>query len=169
MKKQPVDRISFLDASAQQFISSTVQNLSERSDLDTVLERVTAFLGAEAGSIFVLDPESDELVLQHATGKVGEAILGLRLRVGQGVVGWVVKHREDLIVPYAGMDARFFEGVDESTGFSTRSILCSPLLIGDQVVGAIEVLNKQEGTFNDDDLVLLRAIAHEIARFVAAT
>ena len=56
-----------------------------------------------------------------------------------------------------------FEGVDERTGFSTNSILCGPIVVDDTAIGAIEVLNKVEGTFNDDDLVVLRAIARQVA------
>ena len=100
--------------------------------------------------------------------KVSDQIIGLRLASGQGVIGWVVKYSEDLIVPYPGMDARFFEGVDEHTGFSTRSIACSPIHVGARTIGAIEVLNKIDGTFNDDDLVLLRAIARLLAEIIPA-
>jgi GAF domain-containing protein len=165
--RQPVDQVSFLDQEAQEFIQSVAQELHAADDagdaLHDVMRRVTAFVGAEAASIFVVDASTGDLMLQYAIGKVGEKIVGLRLHSGQGVVGWVIKNSEDLIVPYPGLDARFFEGVDERTGFSTRSILCSPIRRGNRTIGAFEVLNKQEGTFNDDDLVLLRAISHSVA------
>jgi GAF domain-containing protein len=115
-----------------------------------------------------VDASTGDLILQYATGEVGPKIVGLRLPSGQGVVGWVVKYSEDLIVPYPGLDTRFFEGVDESTGFSTRSILCCPIVAAGQAIGAVEMLNKRQGTFNDDDRILLRAIARQVAQVITA-
>jgi signal transduction protein with GAF and PtsI domain len=168
---QPVDKTAFLDEEAQSFIASISASLSCQNDINATLAQVnvqiTEFLAAEALSIFVVDEFTGDLVLTHATGQVGHEIIGLRLKSNQGVVGWVVKHSEDLIVPYPGLDARFFEGVDEDTGFSTRSILCSPIRDKGRTIGAIEVLNKKEGTFNDDDLELLRAIAQLMAEVIS--
>jgi GAF domain-containing protein len=170
MRRKPVDEVTFLEQAAQDFIAATGQRLSEPDDPDAALTQVIAqivhFLDAEEASIFVVDQQSGDIILRYAKGKVGENIIGLRLASGQGVVGWVVKFGEDLIVPYPGMDERFFEGVDESTGFSTRSILCSPIQSNGDTIGAIEVLNKSEGTFNDDDLVLLRAITRLVAKVI---
>ena len=169
--KKPVDKTAFLDQEAQSFIASIGRSLSSQDDVDVALSQVigqiTEFLTAEALSIFLVEQPSGDLVLTHATGEVGHKIIGLRLKSEQGVVGWVVKHSEDLIVPYPGLDARFFEGVDEDTGFSTRSILCSPIRENGHAIGAVEVLNKKEGTFNDDDLELLRAIAQLLARAIS--
>ncbi len=168
--RKPVDEVAFLDEEAQQFIKAADKTLSVQEDVDVALTQaiteVTDFLGAEAASLFVVDRSTGELVLRYAIGEVGDKIIGLRLQSGQGVVGWVVKYSEDLIVPYPGMDARFFEGVDERTGFSTRSILCAPIQARGKTIGAIEVLNKKQGTFNDDDLVLLRAVSRLVAGIV---
>jgi GAF domain-containing protein len=165
--RKPADQVTFLDQEAQDFIASIGEGLVNQGDVATALTRVTEFLAAEAGSVFVVDEPGGDVVLRYATGEVGEKIVGLRLKSGQGVVGWVVKYNEDLIVPYPGMDARFFEDVDESTGFSTRSILCSPIQVGGQTIGALEVLNKDEGTFNDDDQIVLRAVARLMAQVLA--
>jgi GAF domain-containing protein len=170
--RQPADEITFLDEEAQGFIASIEHSLAESDDVDAtltqVIKRVTEFIGAEEASIFLVDESTGDLMLSHAAGEVGANIIGLRLESGQGVVGWVVKYSEDLIVPYPGLDARFFEGVDESTGFSTRSILCGPIIVNGKSIGAIEVLNKTVGTFNDDDLVVVRAIARIMARAISA-
>lgn len=171
-ERKPADEITFLDVEAQDFIAAMDQSLFSVDDVEAALTqlliRVTEFLGAEEASIFLVDGSTGELVLSYAACGVGIQIIGLRLESGQGVVGWVVKNSEDLIVPYPGLDARFFEGVDESTGFRTRSILCSPIRADEGTVGAIEVLNKKEGTFNDDDLVVLRAIAGQVARVISS-
>jgi len=170
---EPEQEITFLDEEAQDFIAAVGHNLAGRQAVDVILNRimlqVAEFLGAEAASIFVVDQSTDDLVLIYATGEVRDEVVGLRLESGQGVVGWVVKYGEDLIVPYPGLDVRFFEGVDECTGFSTRSILCGPMRVNGHTLGAIEVLNKKDGTFNDDDLVVLRAIARLVAKYLIST
>jgi len=171
-KREPADQVTFLDQDAQDFILAVEQQLSEfdgvESLLTEILKQLVEFIGAEESSIFLVDASNGQLVLSYASGEVGTRIIGLRLESGQGVVGWVIRYSEDLIVPYPGLDARFFEGVDEHTGFSTRSILCGPIVADGTAIGAIEVLNKTEGTFNDDDLVVLRAIARLVARVITA-
>ena len=168
--RMPVDEIDFLDEEAQRFIAAIDQSLSSPADVDAVLvdvlSRVIEFLGAEEASIFLVDQSTGELVFSYACGEAGAKAIGYRLESGQGVVGWVVQHSEDLIVPYPGLDARFFAGVDVSTGFTTRSILCGPIRAHGQAIGAIEVVNKMVGTFNDDDLVLLRAITRLVAKVI---
>lgn len=170
-KREPIDQVTFLDQEAQDFIQSVEAQLSEVDEegalLTYNLKRLVEFIGAEESSIFLVDASTGQVVLSYASGEVGTRIIGLRLESGQGVVGWVIKNREDLIVPYPGLDARFFEGVDERTGFSTRSILCAPIVVEGAAIGAVEVLNKTEGTFNDDDLVILRAVANLFARVIS--
>jgi GAF domain-containing protein len=167
-ERKLVDEVTFLDDEAQAFIATLSENLVRQIDrlLSASMVKVTEFLAAEAVSIFLIERETGDLVLRYATGEVSDEILGLRLQRGQGVVGWVVKYGEDLIVPYPGMDTRFFEEVDERTGFSTHSIMCCPIQSGRRIIGAIEVLNKIEGTFNDDDLIVLRAIARLVASVI---
>ena len=170
-KREPVDQVTFLDQDAQDFILSVNSQLSDFDDdsaaLTNSLKRLVEFIGAEESSIFLVDASTGQLVLSYASGEVGTRIIGLRLESGQGVVGWVIRNCEDLIVPYPGLDAHFFEGVDEHTGFSTRSILCAPIVVEGAAIGAVEVLNKSEGTFNDDDLVVLRAVAKLFVRLIS--
>jgi sigma-B regulation protein RsbU (phosphoserine phosphatase) len=169
----PVDEVVFLDKEARVFISEMGKHLADYDDSDAILTqmlvKLTEFLDAEEGSVFLVDESTGNLVLTHAAGKVGAQIIGLELQIGQGVVGWVVKYSEDLIVPYPGLDARFFEGVDERTGYTTRSILCGPIRVEGETIGAIEILNKKQVTFNDDDIVVLRAIARLAANVIVRT
>lgn len=172
-KRMPEDEVTFLDQEAQDFIAATGQSLAAYENVDAALnyalDALMNYLGAEEGSIFLVDESSGDLVLTYAAGEVGAGIVGLRLGPGQGVVGWVVKFSEDLIVPFPGLDARFFEGVDERTGFVTRSIVCGPVRAEEKTVGAIEIMNKTRGTFNDDDIVVLRAIARLAAGVLTTT
>lgn len=130
--------------------------------LDEVLARLItelhSALDAEAASVALLDHEGDAIVL-HAAGPVAERISGWRLQPGHGIVGWVIANRQSAIVNDASTDARFWPEVDGYSGFETRSVLCVPLVSGDEVIGAVEVLNKCRGDFATEDLHFLEAFA----------
>jgi Nif-specific regulatory protein len=109
-------------------------------------------------SIALVAPEEKELVFPSLGG--GLDGVELRLPFGCGVIGWVAEHAEPAIVNDVTRDPRFFAGVDEKTGFGTRSILCAPLRLRSSILGAIEVLNTaHEDGFTSEDLALLEALA----------
>jgi Nif-specific regulatory protein len=89
---------------------------------------------------------------------VGGEIKELRLKIGDGIAGWVAKHRKSLIVNDPKHDPRFFPAVDRSTGFQTRSILAVPLMDHDQIVGVLEIFNTAKAKqFDQSDMELLNA------------
>lgn len=143
------------------FVTLMTQWLEERPGFGIVdlLQQVLTYLHIEAISLFMLEKAVNELELKYAVGACSADVIGLRIPVGKGVVGWVVKYSEDLIVPSTDLDPRFYSGVDEKTGFVTRSILCVPMCQVGQTIGAIEAINKTTGYFNDKDVVLLQGIA----------
>jgi GAF domain-containing protein len=128
--------------------------------LDQVLTRVIAelrsALDAEAASVALLDKTNGELVL-YAAGAKADQLLELRLSPEQGVVGWVIAEGEPAIINDVRCDDRFWPEVDGNSGLETRSILCAPLLSGEQAIGALEVLNKRGGDFAADDVNFLEA------------
>ncbi|PKU23979.1 ATP-binding SpoIIE family protein phosphatase [Telmatospirillum siberiense] len=126
------------------------------------LKRVADFIEAEAASLFLVDDSSGELVCQACVGPVD--IIGLRLAPGQGVVGRVVEQNVATIVKDARADPHFGALVDAKTGFVTRSILCAPLSVRGQRLGAIELINKTDGgLFHPGDRQLLRALGASAA------
>lgn len=126
------------------------------------LKRVADFIEAEAASLFLVDEETGDLVCQACVGPVD--ITGLRLAPGQGVVGRVVEQNVATIVKDARTDPHFGALVDAKTGFVTRSILCAPLSVRGQRLGAIELINKADGgLFHPGDRQLLRALGASAA------
>ncbi|MBN1485101.1 MAG: GAF domain-containing protein [Chloroflexia bacterium] len=124
--------------------------------LQLILERIIELLRAEDASIFELDEQKKELVLLKAT-RIAPDLLGtIRVPVGTGIAGWVAEHGETVLVPDVTQDERFYAKVDQETSFVTRSILCTPLVVQEQVpgqeglsrrrlVGVAQVLNKKGG------------------------
>lgn len=109
--------------------------------LKLIVTSVTELLQCEASSLFLMDRTGEQLVLKMATGPVGGEIKELRLNIGEGIAGWVAKHRRGLIVNDTQHDPRFLPAVDKATGFQTRSIIAVPLMDHEQLVGVLEILN----------------------------
>ena len=143
-------------------------------ELESVLNLVTAkameILNAEASSLLLLDSpcrlgeEPGELVFRVALGPAGESLVGWRLAPGEGIAGAVIRTGEGQFINDVHTDRRWSAAPDTMTGFETRSILCVPLISRDCVIGALEVINKQDRTpFDEIDLNLLSTFAAQAA------
>jgi len=132
--------------------------------LNSILQISTETLNAEAGSIFLLDEEKEDLVIAAATGEKKEKIKEIRVPVGVGVVGWVVREEKPVLIADAQKDPRFYKQADQKTEFVTKSIIAVPLKTKDKVTGVVEVLNKKNSElFNEEDMNLLQALANQAA------
>ncbi len=142
-------------AEISQSFSSTL-NISQT--LNIAIERFLEYLNAEAASIFLLDADSQELVCAECAGPVN--ISGLRLSSNKGIVGKTVTTRSIQVIRDVQSDPDFTRKIDAATGFSTRSILCVPLIINNECIGALELLNKKnDDLFGDQDKHLSMALA----------
>lgn len=142
-------------AEISQSFSSTL-NISQT--LNIAIEQFLEYLNAEAASIFLLDSESQELVCAECAGPVN--ITGLRLSSKKGIVGKTVTTRSIQVVRDVQSDPDFARKIDDASGFSTRSILCVPLIINNECIGALELLNKKNNDlFGDQDKHLSMALA----------
>ena len=117
-------------------------------DLDATLRRAVALVmdhvGAEAGSLFLLD-ENGRGIRCHACSGPSD-ITGTKLSIDEGIIGRAIRTGEIQLVRDVDADPSFSGVVDTQTGFRTRSIMCAPACaFTDQVLGAIELLNKRGG------------------------
>src|SRR4029077_18397994 len=92
-------------------------------------------------------------------GKNAHGLKDVRIKMGQGIAGWVAQNQQVVIVPDVSKDTRFFGKVDEKTKMETRSIVAVPVRFRDHCLGVIELINCVgiEG-FSDRDLALLEAL-----------
>lgn len=127
--------------------------------LVTLLEEVRRLLEVTASSIWLIEPETDELVCRQAIGPHKDTVLGWRLEPGQGIVGWVAKTGESLIVSDAWADDRHFKGVDRQTGHPLRSILSVPMRSKQKVIGVLQVLDTEVNRFTLTDQALQELLA----------
>lgn len=137
-------------------------------ELDPLLGRIVSssmdMLGCEAGSLFLTDTDTGEYVFRVAAGPVGQNLVGLRIAPGKGFVGEAIEGGQVIIVNDVQNDPRWFKGSDQTTGFVTRTLMVVPLRRGGRIIGALEVINKRDGSpFNDEDRTLLTAFAGQAA------
>ncbi len=131
---------------------SVTASLDMQQTLTLISEHVTVMLNVAATSVALRDDETDEVWFAAASGAGSSTVLGKRLHLGQGIIGWVAKHGRSLIVQDVWRDPRFFREMDKHSGFNTKSILCVPLQTKGRLIGAIEAINKLEGQFTTQDL-----------------
>jgi adenylate cyclase len=133
--------------------------------LDDVLRAIVEIGARETdaarGTLFLNDKRSGEL---YSRVGHGAGFREIRILSNTGIAGHVFATGEGVVVLDAYKDPRFNRAVDEQTGFVTESIVCAPIRTArGEIVGALQVLNKRDGQFNDDDLQLLEAIATQTA------
>ncbi|MGC1379094.1 MAG: GAF domain-containing protein, partial [Anaerolineales bacterium] len=132
--------------------------------LKNILENAVGILSSEAGSLFLVDDETDEMIFQVTVGPVAANLVGQRLPAGTGAVGKAVITRQPVIINDVQTSIAYNPGTDKQTGYITRTILAVPMEVKDRVIGVIEIMNKKDGLpFVDDDQNLLSAFAGQAA------
>ena len=108
-----------------------VLDLYSEVNLAALLEKITAsikaYMGSEEASIFIYDPEKEELTFETATGEKEKALKQITLKKGQGVAGWIAEQRQGVIINDCQRDPRYAAMVDQKTLFHTRSLLGVPV------------------------------------------
>ncbi|HKQ88637.1 MAG TPA: sensor domain-containing diguanylate cyclase [Candidatus Acidoferrales bacterium] len=128
--------------------------------LRTIMEKINEVLRPDTWSLLLMDHDKQELYFEIATGKGADRLKDLRIKVGQGLAGWVAESGQAVVVPDTSQDSRFFAQVDSRTKMETRSIVAVPVRFREQCLGVIELINcvGPEG-FSARDLALLEALA----------
>ena len=128
--------------------------------LRTIMEKIDEFLSPDNWSLLLLDETKKELYFELAVGKASQALKDVRIKMGQGIAGWVAENGEAVVVPDTSKDTRFFDKVDEKTKMETQSIVAVPVKFRGTCLGVIELINcfGPDG-FDARDLNLLEALA----------
>lgn len=138
-------------------LTSTL-NLSEV--LQIIMNKVKTLLNPQNWSLLLMEDDALHLRFEIAVGQSAEVLTGSRLRLGEGIAGWVAQSGESVLLEDARLDQRFCSRFDEASSFTTRSIICVPMKIGDRVLGVIELINRIEETiFTDLDMRALETLA----------
>ena len=133
-------------------------SLDVQEVLQSILRQTSQALQVDTVSLALIEKETQELVFMASTGTQSDKVPGVRLNIGQGVSGWVAQQGVGAIVNDVLQDQRFYEGVDQLTGFKTKAIACAPIRWRGEVIGVLEALNPSEGSFDPDALNVLTGI-----------
>src|SRR5438270_2569577 len=128
------------------------------SILQTIMEKMAEYFRPDTWSLLMVDEQKEELYFAIAVGDAAEALKNVRLKVGEGIAGWVAKNGERLIVPDVYTDQRFAKRIDEMTKWETRSIICVPLRSKHRVLGVIQLVNVNMDGFKDEEVFFLQAL-----------
>ncbi|MGO8734648.1 MAG: GAF domain-containing protein, partial [Terriglobia bacterium] len=167
--KHQVERLSLFHEVGKALFST----LDLQKILQTIMEKISDLLQPDTWSLLMVDEETQELYFEIAIGLGAEKLKDVRLKLGEGIGGWVAEHAEPVLVEDVRFDTRFRPRIDEFTQADARSVFCVPIQGRKQVLGVIELVNclgKQ--SFSQEQLPTLKsladyaAIALENARYV---
>ena len=156
-------------------ISST---LDRDQLLNDIIDSARELLHAEASSLFLVDEDTGEIILKIARDVHQTHLPEIRIPAGKGIIGTVIESGETILVKDTSKDQRHYDRVDQTSGLDTRSILAVPLqtptvILGSErgitqskIIGGIEAINKIEGTFNQEDIQLLKTLADQAATVI---
>lgn len=137
--------------------------LSCALSLDDLLKRIIDItieaIGVDRSTLFLNDKQNKELFSRVA---IGELTKEIRFPNNIGIAGSVFTTGQTIVIHDAYSDHRFNREIDMQTGYRTVNILCSPIKTrAGETIGVIQLLNKKEGSFSNDDLVVLEAITSQ--------
>ena len=158
--QQRAHQLSTLNEITRQLTST----LEQEPLLRNILENAVSILNCEAGTLFLMDEPTGDLIFRVTAGPVAGNLLGQRVPAGTGIVGRAVELRAPVIENDGQRSAARFGVTDKQTGFVSRALLAVPMQIKDRVLGVIEVINRRDGLpFVEDDQNLLTAFAGQAA------
>ena len=161
------DRINTLSREMKFFdeVSRILTSSLELEDLfDKIMKKAKSVIKAETWSVFLLDEERGELVSESVSGKKGDKnkIKKSRLKIGEGIAGWVAQEGIPVVVPDAGADGGFLPRFGRGTASKAKSLMCVPIKRRGAMLGVLEIVNKTtKDPFTKDDLdVMMRLVDH---------
>src|SRR5450432_866322 len=151
--KRQLQEVAIFNDVAKALTSS----LNLDSILQTIMDKMAEYFRPDTWSLLMVDEEKDELYFAIAVGAASDVLSKVRLKVGEGIAGWVAKHGQPLIVPDVQNDARFSSRLDEITRLQTRSVICVPLRSKHRVLGVIQLVNAN-AEMSEQEIFFLQAL-----------
>jgi Nif-specific regulatory protein len=128
-------------------ISSWVSSIQDIDKLlELIIETATQMMQAKASSLLLLDPKTKHLYFKVATGEKKSAVKEYKVKLGQGIAGRVAEKGTPLLIQDVSKDPRWYGEISRSLGMETRSIACVPMKMGNEVIGVVQIIDKQDGT-----------------------
>ncbi len=149
-------------ATLNDIAAAVTSSLNTREVYHLVMEKINKYFRVDAGSLLMLDEETDELVFVMTLEAGEEKLFGVRIPRGRGIVWSVAITQRYDIVNDVDHDPRFLRNVSDSVNYQVHNILCVPIVVKGRTIGVIELLNKHNGLFNEEEAVRLTRMAATI-------
>jgi GAF domain-containing protein len=111
--------------------------------LEIIVETAARVIGAQAASLFLIDQQTEELVFEVALGQKADEVKKFRVPLGHGIAGLVAVSGQPMAISDVANDPRRASDIQQSIGYTPRNILCVPLFYSDQIIGVLELLDKE--------------------------
>ena len=163
--RQLANRVNKLQSlfEISRLVSSTLQ-MAEIPRL--LLQRAAEIVQAECGSLALIDKQRSGVVFQLAYDAEGTEVKGLRnfvMPLGEGIAGLVAETGQPVIANDVSQHPAWSPLSDQMTGFTTKKLMAVPLIAEGTIIGVVELLNKKEGDFDQNDVDLLSLVASSVA------
>ena len=167
--KRQLERLSLFHEVGKALAST----LDLQKILQTIMEKISDFLQPDTWSLLMLDEKGHELYYEMAIGTNANQLKDIRVRMGEGIAGWVAEHGEPVLVEDVETDPRRLVKRNGLSHPEAQSIVCVPVKGREKVLGVIELVNtSSKKRFREEDIPILKnladyaAIALENARYV---
>jgi len=126
--------------------------------LNTILNETIKALQVETVALALIEPKGD-IVFRAANGRQAENVIGKRVPTGQGVVGWVARQGQGVVIPKVQDDTRFLPDVEQFPKLEINALAAAPIYAQGGVIGVLEAFNPVSSTFDPDALLVLTGIS----------
>ncbi len=132
--------------------------------LEMIVETAASVIPSRAASLFLIDEETEELIFEVALGSKADEVRKFRIPLGHGIAGLVAVSGQPMAVSDAAKDPRQAADIAQSVGYAPESILCVPLVYEDEIIGVLELLDREGApSFNASDMEALGLFANQAA------
>lgn len=139
---------------------SITSSLETSKIIEAVMEQIEVFFKPQNWSLLRYDPTTQELYFVIAKGMDPKIMKTLRLKVGEGIAGYVAQTGKSIVIDDIQNDVRFSKKADKISGFRTESIIAVPIIFQNNLIGVIELINiLNQSNFTAHHLSILETIA----------
>ena len=171
-KKMQKDLQKKLESLIETFDVANVLTEPITKSIENLLRLSAAEMNSEEASVLIRDGNEGDLRFLTAIGKVADKLLNLRVPAGKGIAGFVLSSGQPMAVADVGEERAFYDEVDRKTGYSTQTILATPLRHNGEIIGVLEYVNRIGDPpfqpFSPDDMDNAALFAEAIASLVNA-
>jgi|GEM_PF-4465414 len=158
------------DPARMDLLLNSAKALASTTDIDHLLQvivgEVQNVIECEGAGVLLYDEAKDDFfwrLVQDKQSFLSSASDSIRIPRNSGVCGWVFDTGQPALVHDAANDPRLYRPVEDKSGFQTRNMICVPLQTREKRLGVLYALNKNQGSFNDEDVEVMSALASNVA------